>query len=1562
MEDIDSVGAILLPSRIHPPTHFSSRLQLLSRGLSEHCLVLIPGNSPNAINPLAGLEWKLPTSIIDLLTAACCEGHTIPVRSEIKGAVFIPPGCHSQANLKVALTDSMYFLDSGEKPGNGSALDPQQSTILGLLRMRLQRLSKATIAEIDALKPSFDGLLDPRTQQVTLHISHSWGGGIERWIRDQQENDSGNCHLVLASASERNSSQHGQRLRLYGAGPGRILLREFPLIPAIEDTDICHSGYQAILNQVLRRYGVSKIIVSSLIGHSLDALQTGLTTVQVFHDYYPAWPILDQDPLAFLTKDNRLRRKYAFSLANRQNCFSNHNSEYWRELADSWFQRLHVSNAILIAPTKSTALRIHLLSRKRLKKVHIIGHGFSGWPQNTLSIKPVDRKDGRLQLVVIGRLAPGKGLELLTSSLHYLRKYAHLILLGSGQHGHRFFGLKDIDVILEYERETLPQQLQQIAPAASLFLSTVPETWNYVLSETRSLGIVPIATNIGSFRERIKHNENGILFKPTPQGLGNAIRVLFDNKKKLEKMRAALPVEKTIEEAINQYDCLLSKSETNSTQIKPFISAHHDFIKDVLASNVADQNQKLNELKSQLAGYQSELEKRTEWAFRLERLRNEKSKWAQSLKLDLDKASVRINSLNAQLQDREQELENRTRWAKDQEQIAQERTRWAQSLKLDLDKASERINSLNAQLQDREQELENRTRWAKDQEQIAQERTRWAQSLKLDLDKASERINSLNAQLQDREQELENRTRWAKDQEQIAQERTRWAQSLKLDLDKASERINSLNAQLQDREQELENRTRWAKDQEQIAQERIGAIRADFEQIIASRSWQLTRPLRVANRLLNRIRLEGVWNPFCCPRVIMRLLRSLRKHGLQQTIYFSQLSNDSVESKSSDFRKPENLAPKRLQPVRFSYSYNPKASVIIPVFNKLEYTQACLVSLAKASTKAPFEVIVVNDCSTDSTSDFLASCQGLKTIQQKTNRGFISSCNLGSSYAIGEFLIFLNNDTEVSDDWLDALIDTFSNFPDAGIVGGRLLFSDGRLQEAGGIIFCDGSGWNYGRGDDPDRPEYNFLSPADYVSGACLAIRASDFSSLGGFDHLYTPAYYEDTDLCFKIRQIGKQVIYQPACIIKHFEGITSGRDTSRGVKQYQELNRAKFVARWKKQLASQPIPVSGVGEICQIRDARHHSALGHVLVIDAVTPAPDQDSGSVRMEAILQIARDMGWKVSFIPENLAPTKPYTMRLQQLGIEVIYSPWVQRADDWLAENGKGLDVIIVSRHYVLKPILSSLRKYAPQAKLVFDTVDLHFLREEREARVCGNKIAANTARLTRKNELHMMLKTDCTLVVSNVEYALLSRLVPNVKVKVLSNIHTPIGSRKPWSDRNGLMFVGGFQHPPNLDAAWWLIREIFPLICKELEDVVLHLIGSKMPPDLLELSIDGICVHGFVPDIEAYLDSCRVALAPLRYGAGVKGKVNQAMAYGLPVVATSCAAEGMFLEDDKDILVADDAIAFARQVVRLYTTEKLWSRLSYNGPKNVEKYFSRDAAKSVLRELLSKSSLVSGKS
>ena len=636
-----------------------------------------------------------------------------------------------------------------------------------------------------------------------------------------------------------------------------------------------------------------------------------------------------------------------------------------------------------------------------------------------------------------------------------------------------------------------------------------------------------------------------------------------------------------------------------------------------------------------------------------------------------------------------------------------------------------------------------------------------------------------------------------------------------------------------------------------------------------------------------------------------------------------------------------------LRSLHFPAHKEVEVSVIIPVFNQLPFTHACLASLQTVEERPCFEVIIVDDCSRDSTAELVPQIRGIIYLRNETNCGFIASCNRGAEKARGKYLFFLNNDTIVKDGWLSALMDTFAEEPQAGVVGSKLVYPDGRLQEAGGIIWRDASGWNYGKSDDPEKPEYNYLREVDYCSAAALMIPKSLFQSVGGFDSRYAPAYYEDTDLSFKVRRTGYKVLYQPLSEVIHYEGATGGTDLATGTKKHQDINRATFAKRWALELMAKPVN----GDLTFLRQPPPDRK--NILVIDHHLPMPDRDSGSLRMFQILKLLHELGHRVTFIPDNLADIRPYTGELQKRGIEVVYHPYIKKVPDYLISHGSDFDAVVLSRCDFARKHITDVRLFAPQSRIIFDTVDLHFLREESEARLTRDHEVQRKAQKTQQLEYELIDQSDETWTVSSVEQQLLQEKWPDKSIQLVSNIVDVPGSKTPFALRRDWLFIGGFQHRPNIDAVLFFVQRIYPLVSEHLRDAKFYIIGEKAPPEIVALATDRINVTGLQTDVRQFFDSVKLSVAPLRFGAGVKGKINQSMAFGVPVVATSLAVEGTALNNREEILVADEPEDFARALIELYESEELWNRLSENGIKKTRALYSTNAAREKLQRLFS---------
>lgn len=619
----------------------------------------------------------------------------------------------------------------------------------------------------------------------------------------------------------------------------------------------------------------------------------------------------------------------------------------------------------------------------------------------------------------------------------------------------------------------------------------------------------------------------------------------------------------------------------------------------------------------------------------------------------------------------------------------------------------------------------------------------------------------------------------------------------------------------------------------------------------------------------------------------------------------------------------------------------PLTSIIIPVFNKVEYTFQCLRSLLREVDLSANEIIVVNNASTDETPQLLAHFNALITVvNNEENRGFVDACNQGALLARGRYLIFLNNDTTVLLGWWRGLVETVERAATCGAVGSLFLYPNGLIQEAGAIVWRDGAAFHYGWGWRADDRRCNFAREVDYCSGASLLIRKELFDQLGGFDRRFAPAYYEDVDLCMGVRALGYKVIFQPASRLIHYEGVTAGRDTGTGLKRYQVVNRDKFVAKWHETLAQ----AHEAHDLALVERAANRKRGPRILVFDERIPTPDRDAGSARMLFILRALNSWA-RPLFVPMNRPERPDYERRLWHEGIETASAgvyPRLLRERKFYAA--------IMSRPPVAAAIMPALRRADRQIKIVFDMVDAYFLRLEREHAVTHDASVAKEAARYRKLETKLAGRSDLVWCNSSEDKRAMQAIVPGVRIEVIPTIHELHERGRSFDDRSGLLFIGNLAHRPNSDGMLHFLRAVLPLVRESLPYVTLDIVGDNAPPELLAQASAQVRVLGYVPNVEPLWQSRRVFVAPLRYGAGVKGKVGEALAHGLPVVTTPIGAEGMGLTDGESVLLADAPQAFAAAVVALYTQPELWQRLADNGHQRIAQHFTPEVIAQVIND------------
>jgi GT2 family glycosyltransferase/glycosyltransferase involved in cell wall biosynthesis len=610
--------------------------------------------------------------------------------------------------------------------------------------------------------------------------------------------------------------------------------------------------------------------------------------------------------------------------------------------------------------------------------------------------------------------------------------------------------------------------------------------------------------------------------------------------------------------------------------------------------------------------------------------------------------------------------------------------------------------------------------------------------------------------------------------------------------------------------------------------------------------------------------------------------------------------------------------------VQFYPSPEPVVSVIIVATGAAPDLLGCLRALAVNTRDVPFEAIVVENGVEPSVSDALAfEVSGVTIVRSGVNRGFAGGCNLGASRAHGVYLVLLNDDAEPEPGWLAPLVEA-AETPGVGAVGGRVLLSDGTLQEAGSIIWKDGSSYGVGRDLPGDAVSLRFRRRVEYCSALNLLVRRDLWSELGGLDEEYFPAYYEDVDFCLRIAERGKIVLYEPRSVVRHLES----RSSTQRYKEYLCLtHRRRLLDRWPNvfegETHAEPIDADSVEEAI-------HLAMGsppRVLIIDDRLPDSRLGSGYSRMFDVVREIATAGYRVSVFPTIGIIGDPDV--LGAFGVGVVTEPLAEH----LVRRSARYEVVIISRPHNYERYGSLVRQLQPEAHLCYDAEALFYRRLEAQAELASTEAARealfSAADEARTVEAEMASSVDTIVCVSADEASALRALgarEPFVVEPWLSELSlTPAG----FAERSDVFLVAGWlagPESPNVDGLLWFVHEVLPIVRARVPWVRVRVTGPAPPKVALDAGGRGIFFEGQVSNMAEFYGRMRACIVPLRYGAGVKIKTVEALQYGVPTVATKVGAEGIDLRGTSALLVADDAREFADGLVSLLSDRVAWEQ------------------------------------
>lgn len=634
----------------------------------------------------------------------------------------------------------------------------------------------------------------------------------------------------------------------------------------------------------------------------------------------------------------------------------------------------------------------------------------------------------------------------------------------------------------------------------------------------------------------------------------------------------------------------------------------------------------------------------------------------------------------------------------------------------------------------------------------------------------------------------------------------------------------------------------------------------------------------------------------------------------------------------------------------FKPSSKPAVSIIIPFYNQQNFTLNCLKSLEKhLTTKYTYEIILIDDCSPEHVD--LDIVEGVKLIRNTTNKGFLKNINKGINEAKGDFIYILNNDTIVKKDFLSELFYVFENFKNVGAVGSKLINADGSLQEAGAVFLKNGKITQIVKNKTVYSPEVNYIYEVDYCSGASLLFKKhQDNGEMNLLDEAFLPAYFEETDFCFRLRhEQNKKIYYTPFSEVIHYDGVSYKSKDNKKSNLKEELfkkNKDVFFHKWDDILKN----IQATKTSDRISELNQKS----IVFYSKYIPKHDKSSGDNRFNEIVKICLEHGCHLTIMVQKADANCEYINFYRKLGVQVYYKN--KSGVNFNKFIKKELTNAHVSWFYgpnSFKSHYNTVKKYCKNTYVIYDMIDIHHLRFQRALKLDPtDSYFKKRFPKYKKIEVSACKKSDLVLAISEKEKQYMQKLLPELNnIDVLSNIHHMKVTKDniiPFEKRKDLLFIGS-KHHPNIDALNYLSNSIMPIVWKSNPEIKVHIVGS-VAETITNPTDERIILHGFVPDVSTIFSSVKMMVSPLRIGAGVKGKLGQAFEYALPIVTTEIGAEGMFLINGKNALIADTAQQFSQEIIELNQNKELWNKLCKSSSESL-KPFGENQLKRILNTL-----------